>query len=130
MSSSVSVTASDVVTTSNNKTARIDVYERVTNRIVTQLEQGVRPWMKPWNAEHAAGRITRPLRFNGTPYSGINILMLWAEAEEKGYTCPLWLTYNQTKELGGFVKKGEHGSFVVYASSFKKTEADAHELCH
>lgn len=108
----------------DSKPARIDVYSRVTNRIVEQLEQGVRPWMKPWNAEHAAGRITRPLRFNGLPYSGINILMLWAAAEDSGYSCPLWLTYQQTKELGGFVKKGEHGSTVVYAASFKKTEED------
>lgn len=108
----------------DSKPARIDVYSRVTNRIVEQLEQGVRPWMKPWNAEHAAGRITRPLRFNGLPYSGINILMLWAAAEDSGYSCPLWLTYQQTKELGGFVKKGEHGSTVVYAASFKRTEED------
>lgn len=116
--------ATDEATTTDAKPARVDVYTRVTNRIVEQLEQGVRPWMKPWNAEHAAGRITRPLRFNGQPYSGINILMLWAEAEDKGYTCPLWLTFNQTKELGGFVKKGEHGATVVYASTFKKSESD------
>ena len=31
-----------------------DVYERITAKIVADLEQGVRPWLKPWNAEHAA----------------------------------------------------------------------------
>jgi antirestriction protein ArdC len=103
---------------------RTDVYTRVTDRIIAELEQGVRPWLKPWNAEHAAGRITRPLRFNGERYSGINILMLWAEAETKGYACPIWMTFNQARELGGFVKKGEHGSPVVYASKFKKNETD------
>lgn len=59
---------------------KTDVHERITSRIVAELEQGVRPWLKPWNAEHAAGRITRPLRFNGLPYQGINVLMLWGEA--------------------------------------------------
>ena len=49
---------------------RTDVYERITNQIVHELEQGVRPWMKPWSAEHADGRIVRPLRFNGLPYNG------------------------------------------------------------
>src|SRR5271156_1141941 len=39
-----------------------DVYTRITNKIIALLEQGVRPWMKPWNAEHAAGKITRLLR--------------------------------------------------------------------
>ena len=56
---------------------RQDVYSRITDQIVAQLEKGVRPWVKPWNAEHAAGRITRPLRHNGQPYTGINILSLW-----------------------------------------------------
>jgi len=53
-----------------------DVYTRVTNKIIADLEQGVRTWMKPWNAGSTAGRIVRPLRHNGVPYSGINILML------------------------------------------------------
>jgi hypothetical protein len=34
---------------------------------VAELEKGVRPWLKPWNAEHAAGRITRPLRATANP---------------------------------------------------------------
>lgn len=100
----------------------LDVYARVTACIVEQLEHGVRPWLKPWNAEHAAGRITRPLRHSGEPYKGINILMLWASAELAGYACPYWLTFQQAKQLGGFVKKGEKGSPVVYASTFKKKE--------
>lgn len=104
------------------KTHRIDVHARVTNRIIEQLEQGIRPWHKPWNAEHAAGRITRPLRHNGVPYSGINILMLWDSAEIQGFNCPLWLTYKQASELGGYVRKGEKSSPVVYYSSFRKTE--------
>ena len=49
-----------------------DVYTRVTQKIVADLEQGVRPWLRPWSAEHAAGKISRPLRHNGTPYAGVN----------------------------------------------------------
>jgi antirestriction protein ArdC len=109
-------------------TARADIYSRVTDRIVAELEAGVRPWLKPWNAEHAAGRICRPLRFNGQRYSGINILMLWAEAETKGFSAPFWMTFQQARDLGGYVKKGEHGSPVVYASKFTKNEkADSGE---
>ena len=103
-------------------TTRTDVYTRVTSHIVGELERGVRPWLKPWNAENAAGRITRPLRHNGQPYNGVNILMLWASAEIAGYACPFWLTFQQARELGGHVRKGQHGSPVVYASTFKKKE--------
>ncbi len=51
---------------------RVDIYAKITDRIVADLEKGVRPWVKPWSAANTAGRITRPLRHNGTPYQGIN----------------------------------------------------------
>jgi antirestriction protein ArdC len=101
-----------------------DIYERITGKIVADLEQGVRPWMKPWNAEHAAGRITRPLRGNGIPYNGINVIMLWSAAMAAGYSAPIWMTFKQAKDLGGHVRKGETGELVVYADRFRKTEID------
>jgi antirestriction protein ArdC len=106
-------------------TTRPDVYSRITNRIIADLEQGVRPWMKPWNAEHAAGRITRPLRHNGILYKGINVVMLWSASVAKGYACPLWLTFKQALELGGHVRKGETGELVVYADRITRAETDA-----
>lgn len=107
-----------------SETGKADLYSRITDRIVADLEQGVRPWFKPWSTEHAAGRITRPLRANGVPYRGINILMLWADAMAQGFACPFWMTYRQAQELGGQVRKGERGSLVVYADRFTKTETD------
>ncbi len=104
---------------------KADVYTRVTDKIVADLENGVRTWLKPWNAEHAAGRITRPLRFNGTPYNGINVLMLWAAAVERGFAAPIWMTFKQAQELGAHVRKGEKGSLVVYANTISRTEIDA-----
>jgi antirestriction protein ArdC len=102
---------------------RADVYTRVTNRIVSDLEQGVRPWLKPWNATHAAGRITRPLRATGQPYKGINVLMLWREATASGYASPFWLTYRQATAFGAQVKRGERGALVVYADRFRNKRA-------
>jgi antirestriction protein ArdC len=99
-----------------------DVYTRITNKIIADLEQGVRTWMKPWNAGNTAGRIVRPLRFNGVPYSGINILMLWAESVAQGFGSPTWMTFRQASELNAHVRKGEKGSLVVYANSITRTE--------
>lgn len=104
---------------------RQDVYTRITSKIIADLEQGVRPWMKPWNAEHAAGRVTRPLRHNGQPYNGINILMLWSVAVSQGYAAPIWMTYRQASELGAHVRKGEKGELVVYANTITRTDIDA-----
>ena len=66
-----------------------DIYGRITNKIIADLEQGVRPWMKPWAAKHSAGEITRPLRHNGMPYKGVNVLLLWSASVNKGYTTRL-----------------------------------------
>ena len=101
---------------------RTDVYQKITDQIVAALESGVRPWHQPWNAEHSAGRITRPLRGNGIPYQGINVLMLWSAAIEKGYAAPIWMTFKQAIELKACVRKGEHGSLVVYADKIIRTE--------
>jgi antirestriction protein ArdC len=103
---------------------KADIYERITQQVVQSLEQGVKPWQQPWNAEHAAGRIVRPLRGNGVPYRGINVLTLWAEAVARGYAAPVWLTFRQAQELGAHVRKGERGALVVYASTLSRTDAD------
>src|ERR1700721_3753566 len=105
-----------------NSTSRQDVYSRITAQIVAELEKGVRPWAKPWNADHAAGRITRLLRHNGQPYSGINILSLWMSAELQGYAAPIWMTFRQAIELKACVRKGAKGSLVVYANAITRTE--------
>lgn len=102
--------------------SRQDLYSQVTNAIVADLENGVRPWTKPWSAEHLAGTISRPLRSTGEPYSGINVILLWAESVARGYTAPIWITFRQALALGGHVRKGEHGATVVYTNRIKRTE--------
>jgi len=106
------------------RTEKQDIYTRITNQIVSHLEKGVRPWVRPWNAEHAAGRITRPLRHNGKPYSGINVLSLWASALAQNFAAPIWMTFKQASELDAHIRKGEKGSLVVYADSIKRKETD------
>ncbi len=101
-----------------------DIYTRITSQIVSHLEKGVRPWVRPWNAEHAAGRITRPLRHNGKPYSGINVLSLWASAMAQNFAAPIWMTFRQATELDAHIRKGAKGSLVVYADSITRKKTD------
>ena len=103
---------------------RIDIYTRITDRIVEDLEQGVRPWMKPWSEAKTHSRISRPVRHNGLPYSGMNVLLLWSEQVSRGFSSSMWMTFKQALELGGAVRKGETGSTVVFASRFTKSVAD------
>lgn len=72
------------MTTSKFRSNRQDVYTRVTGKVIEDLECGVRSWLRPWSGEYAGERVTMPLRHCGTPYWGINILLLWDEAMERG----------------------------------------------
>lgn len=99
-----------------------DIYEKVTRKIIADLEKGELTWIKPWSGGNMDGKIIRPLRHNAVPYSGINILMLWAAAVEAGFSSPFWMTYRQAQELGAQVRKGEKSSLVVYANTITRTE--------
>lgn len=102
--------------------ARPDIYSRVTDAIVAELEAGVRPWVKPWSAAPGAGVVRRPLRACGQPYTGVNVLLLWSEAVARGFTSPVWMTFRQAQAMGGQVRRGAHGATVVYANRFRRTE--------
>lgn len=92
----------------------------VTERLIGMLECGTAPWQKPWDAGIAA--MNRPHNFNGRPYHGVNALMLWCTAIDKGYEDPRWLTFKQVNKLGGHVNKGEKAQIVEYWQWEKEVE--------
>ena len=59
----------------------------------------MRPWACPWTAQ--ASTLARPMRHTGESYRGINVLLLWSTAQERGYQQNTWLTYKQAEALGG-----------------------------
>lgn len=94
----------------------MDIYAEITNRIISELENGKIPWHKPWVSVNslAVSHVT------GKPYSLLNQLMLRPGE---------YITYNQVQKEGGKVKKGEKASVVVfwkfvYADPQKKEETD------
>jgi antirestriction protein ArdC len=101
---------------------KTDIYQSITDQIVSELEKGVRPWQKPWNASHMDGRVVLPLRHNGIANRGVNILTLWMASLAKGYSAPIWMTFEQAIDLGGGVRKGEKGSLTVYSDKITRTE--------
>lgn len=96
-----------------------DLYATVTSSIVSDLEAGdLPPWRKPW----AGGNATLPLRHSGVSYRGVNILILWIEAIAKGFCSPYWLTFNQAKEYGGSVRKGEKSTAILWCEPITKKD--------
>lgn len=101
-----------------------DIYAKITDTIIAQLETGTAPWHKPWKAVSVDGT-NLPLRHNGEPYRGVNVVSLYVMQSAMGYTSPYWLSFKQAIEYGGCVRKGESGTMVVYANTFKKTTVAA-----
>ncbi len=94
----------------------IKVYEIINNRIMELLEQWTIPWRKPWNAESNMPKnlITRK------DYRGVNLFLL----NSMSYSFPYWLTFKQVVESGGYVRKGESPTVVIFWKWLKKTEMD------
>lgn len=101
-----------------------DIYTRITNKILADLEKGELTWRKPWNVERLAQNVQRPLRWNNIPYTGINTIVLWATGAERAYHLPHWMTFKQALELKGNVRKGEKGTQVIYAEQMTREQED------
>ena len=94
----------------------MNVYEIITQKIIDQLDKGIVPWKKPWaiNGQFPANYSTMK------EYRGINSLLLNCLP----YSKPFFLTYNQAKQLGGNVKKGEHGYPVTFYKNWKTEDKE------
>lgn len=95
----------------------MDLYQTVTDRIVSMIERGAGEWRMPWHAAPAAEPaepIAMPRNVTGRAYRGVNVPLLWAASEAFGYRSPIWATYKQWQERGAQVRKGEKATMVVF----------------
>jgi antirestriction protein ArdC len=103
----------------------IDLYAEVTNQIVFMLEKGVVPWRSPILGRSTAGH-PKNLE-SGKQYRGINVFLLAFTAWAQGYDSAYWLTFNQAKQRGGLVKKGEKSSMVVFWKEYEVADKETGE---
>ncbi len=111
------------------KTPERDLYQLVTDRVVTAIENGVPPWKRPWRSARNGVGLPEMMPANaltGKPYTGVNVLLLWLAADEAGYVSNDWLTYRQAQQLGGHVRKGEVATLAVIYKDWKKQAVDEH----
>lgn len=82
----------------------MDIYQTVTDRILAQLKSGTVPWRKTWSIGMPRSLTT------GKEYRGINILILGTTRHTSKY----WVTYREAIRHGGYVRKGERATPVIY----------------
>lgn len=101
-----------------------ELYRQVTDSIVAELEQGAAPWLKPWRTGNPRTGLLPVNAASGREYRGINIPILWGAAVRQGFVSPLWLTYKQANALGGQVRRGAHGTPIVFTSRVSRDAPD------
>jgi antirestriction protein ArdC len=101
----------------------MDLYQSVTDRIVSMIEQGAGNWRMPWHAS-ASRDISMPHNVTGRAYRGVNVPLLWASAQAFGYGSPIWATYKQWQERGAQVRRGEKSTLVIF---WKRIEVAAND---
>jgi antirestriction protein ArdC len=99
-----------------------DLYAEVSARIIAELEAGAAPWIKPWSVTPGANTPCNAV--TNRPYSGCNVVLLWL-AQRAGYRTPRYLTFKQALELGGHVRKGEHGTKVYFVKKLEVRDQGA-----
>lgn len=102
-----------------------DLYNTVTATILTQMEAGAAPWVKPWSGKAYGSSMPRNAA-SDRAYSGVNIPVLWIAQEAGAYASPRWLTFKQAIDAGGNVRKGEKGTAIVFVSAVE-VEAEGSE---
>ncbi len=105
------------------KPPRRDIYQEVTDRIVSALQKGVAPWVRPWRTVGVSGDLRNAL--TDRSYHGINVMLLTLAMAEGRYEDPRWTTYRQARKLGGHVRKGEEGTLVILWKPIKIEAEDA-----
>jgi len=104
-------------------TEKKDIFQRVTDDIVSAIEAGAGTYRMPWNT--SGGFINSPINAaSRKAYRGINVLILWATAQKMGYTSGTWATYKQWQEMGAQVRKGEKSAHVVFWKFFNIEDRD------
>ena len=88
-----------------------DIYQRITDRIIAEIETGTPPWVRPWSTVNDSAPINL---ISNRAYRGINNVMLNLEAQARGYPLNRWLTYRQAAERGARVRLGEAATQIVY----------------
>ena len=91
-----------------------DVYQIVTDRIVSIMEQGEIPWEQEW--VNTLGTNVAVSHRDGETYSLLNQMLLGIPGE--------WLTFKQAEAEGGHVKKGAKSRPIVYFKWLERTKTD------
>lgn len=105
----------------------MDIKQAITDKIISLLERGAKAGQPRWKASAKGGFPVNAK--TGEAYRGVNVLLLWAEAADRGYGSNLWLTFKQAQAMGATVRKGEKAVMCAYFERIAKKEEVTETAC-
>lgn len=91
-----------------------DPMQEFADRIIAELEKGVKPWVRPWDPDRARGPQAPFNPVTGKRYHGINVLILGMDMRPFQSGDPRWMTYQQALEKEWQVRKGEKATTIFF----------------
>lgn len=98
------------------------VRDSMVKTLLEHIEKNPTDWQSGWN------NIAAGAPYNGktnTAYRGMNALYLAFLGAKRGYKDTRWVTFNQAKELGASVKKGEKSAPVIFFEFYDRATKKA-----
>lgn len=99
----------------------MDIKQAITDKIINILERGANSGQERWKASANGGLPVNAK--TGETYRGVNVLLLWAEAADRGFGSNVWMTFKQAQAMGAMVRKGEKAVMCVYFERIEKKDA-------
>jgi antirestriction protein ArdC len=109
-------------TTNEAPRPRRDIYREITDRIIQAMEENKAPWQRPWTELAEFGMPQNGM--SGRNYHGVNSVLLFLTAQERGYGDSRWMTFKQANEQGYKIWKGEKSTPVYFYKPFTIEEKD------
>ena len=83
--------------------------ENIVNKVINDIDKHGKNWLKPWSS------LGMPINIlSRNQYRGINVIALWIAKTECGFNSNHYGTFNQIRQKGGVVKKGQTGTQVIF----------------
>ena len=94
---------------------RTDKYQATTDKLLQLLNEGVKPWVKPWSCTPYMNLVTKHI------YTGCNPILLTIDTMLNDWQKPFFVTFKQAKDNNWKVKKGSKAANILYANTYQKT---------
>jgi antirestriction protein ArdC len=88
-----------------------DKFQLISDKLIALIEQGVKPWTKPWHSTPYQNLVT------GHQYQGINPILCAIDMFLYDWQHPFFIGFAQAKQMGWTIKKGSRSTWIRWGGT-------------